>query len=111
MQLLQQKVWDSSSMTCTDMDNLISNIPSIKELSDECKTSILIEVFVKKCPGGRRGLTDGSGPLLYPVETEDQIDLTVLAFPPLLYISLFVYEILELNPGAQLTQKIEKDIW
>lgn len=97
-------------MTKTDMGSLISNIPSIKELSDECKTSILREVSVKKCPGGRRGLGDGSGALLYPVETGDQIDLTVLVFPPLLCISLFVYEILELNPDAQLTQKIEKGI-
>lgn len=66
-----------------DTDCLISNVPSIKELSDECKASILIEVFVKKCPGYKRGVDDGSVPLVCAVGIGEQIDLTVLVLPPL----------------------------
>lgn len=56
-------------MTRMDMDCLIQNIPSIKELSDECKESIFIEVFLKKCPGCKRGVGDGSIPLVCAVGT------------------------------------------
>lgn len=70
-------------MTWMDMDCLILNLPSIKELSDECKTNILIEVFVKKCPGCKREVDDGSVPLVCAVGIGEQIDLTVLVLPPL----------------------------
>jgi len=41
-------------MTWMDTDCLFSNICSIKELNDECKASILIEMFVKKYAGCKR---------------------------------------------------------
>lgn len=64
-------------------DRLISNIPTIKELSDEHKASILIEVFVKKCPGCKRGVDDGSVSLVCAVGIGEQMDLIVLVLPPL----------------------------
>lgn len=56
-------------MTRMDMDCLIQNIPSIKKLSHEWKESIFIEAFLKKCPGCKRGVGDGSIPLVCAVGT------------------------------------------
>lgn len=92
-------------MKWVDTNCLVLNITNIRELNHEFKASALLEVSVKKYPGCKWRVIDGSVPSLYVVQTGDKIDLTVLVLTPLSSVSWFVSEIHEINPDALLAEK------
>lgn len=91
-------------MKWVDTNCLVLNITNIRELNHEFKVSALLEVSVKKYPGCKWRVIDGSVPSLYVVQTGEKIDLTVLVLTPLSSVSWFVSEIHEINPDALLAE-------